>query len=411
MTSLPKCRACGHELVHTLVDLGDSPLANSYVPVDQVAQPDKLFPLHARVCGNCFLVQVDDVVPPSEIFSHYAYFSSYSSSWVDHARKYAEFATRRLELNSSSLVVEVASNDGYLLQHFVNTNIPVLGIEPAENVAAVAREKGIQTDVAFFGVETAKSILKKHGHADLTAANNVLAHVPDINDFVAGFSVLLKENGVATFEFPHLLNLLEKNQFDTIYHEHFSYLSLYAVEKCFSQNGLAVFDVETLLTHGGSLRVWAQKTGAPKPETEALKKLRQFEDAAKISNLETYQGFKTKVDKIKDDLRSFIAEAKKEGKKVAAYGAAAKGNTLLNYCNVTFEDIDFVVDANPHKQNTYLPGSQIPVKAPDTLKEERPDYLIILPWNLQDEIIEATKFIRSWNGKFVVAIPEVRILT
>lgn len=406
----PTCRACGTDLKHTLVDLGLSPLANSYVPLDHESATDKGYPLHARVCSECFLVQVDDVVPPSDIFSHYAYFSSYSSSWVEHARKYAEHATERLALTESSLVVEVASNDGYLLQHFVAKDIPVLGVEPAANVAAEAEKKGVRSLVAFFGKETAQKIVSDFGHANLTAANNVLAHVPDINDFVAGFAEVLTDDGVATFEFPHLMNLLEKTQFDTIYHEHFSYLSLYAVEKCFVANGLKVFDVEELPTHGGSLRVWAQKASAIRQETEALKNLRGKEEAAGINTLACYEGFETKVQTIRDDLLSFLQKAKAEGKTVAAYGAAAKGNTLLNYCAINSDLIDFVVDANPHKQNTLLPGSRIPVHAPKKLKETKPEYVLILPWNLQNEIMKDVDYVHQWGGQFVVAVPEVAVI-
>ncbi|WP_417813702.1 class I SAM-dependent methyltransferase [Thalassospira alkalitolerans] len=406
----PKCRACGAELNHTLVDLGDSPLANSYVTLDRKDTVDNRYPLHARVCGDCFLVQVDDVVPPSDIFSDYAYFSSYSTSWVEHARKYCEQAKHRLSLDAQSLVVEVASNDGYLLQHFVAANVPVLGVEPAANVAVEAEKKGVRSLVAFFGKDTAEKIVAQYGRADLTAANNVLAHVPDINDFVSGFATVLKDDGVSTFEFPHLLNLLEKTQFDTIYHEHFSYLSLYAVERCFEKNGLKVFDVEELPTHGGSLRVWAQKTSGTRAETAGLHAIRAKENAAGIATLACYDGFEKKVLKIRDDLIAFVNQAHADGKKVAAYGAAAKGNTLLNYCGITSDQIAFVVDANPHKQNTLLPGSHIPVKSPDALQTEKPDYVIILPWNLKDEIMAAVSHVRDWGGQFVVAVPKVQIL-
>lgn len=406
----PTCRACGTDLKHTLVDLGLSPLANSYVPLDQADQTDPSYPLHARVCSNCFLVQVDDVVPPSDIFSHYAYFSSYSSSWVEHARKYCEAAAERLDLGKDSFVVEVASNDGYLLQHFVAKSIPVLGVEPAANIAKEAEKKGVKSLVAFFGKETAEKVVAEHGHANLTAANNVLAHVPDINDFVSGFAAVLADDGVSTFEFPHLLNLLEKTQFDTIYHEHFSYLSLYAVEKCFESNGLKVFDVEELPTHGGSLRVWAQKTIGTRPETDRLAALRAKEAEAGIATLACYQGFDAKCRKIRDDLLAFLKSAKTEGKTVAGYGAAAKGNTLLNYCDIGTDLIDFVVDANPHKQNTLLPGSHIPVHAPDHLKVAKPDYVLILPWNLSTEIMKSMSHVSDWGGKFMVAIPRVEVI-
>ena len=406
----PTCRACGTDLKHTLVDLGLSALANSYVPMDRADQNDPRYPLHARVCNNCFLVQVDDVVPPSEIFSHYAYFSSYSSSWVEHARKYCEAAAERLDLGKDSFVVEVASNDGYLLQHFVAKSIPVLGVEPAANIAKEAEKKGVKSLVAFFGKETAEKVVAEHGHANLTAANNVLAHVPDINDFVSGFATVLADDGVSTFEFPHLLNLLEKTQFDTIYHEHFSYLSLYAVEKCFESNGLKVFDVEELPTHGGSLRVWAQKTIGTRPETDRLAALRAKEAEAGIATLACYQGFDAKCRKIRDDLLAFLKSAKTEGKTVAGYGAAAKGNTLLNYCDIGTDLIDFVVDANPHKQNTLLPGSHIPVHAPDHLKVAKPDYVLILPWNLSAEIMKDMAHVKDWGGQFMVAIPRVEVI-
>lgn len=406
----PTCRACGTDLKHTLVDLGLSALANSYVPLDRADQKDPRYPLHARVCGNCFLVQVDDVVPPSEIFSDYAYFSSYSSSWVEHARKYCETATERLDLGKNSFVVEVASNDGYLLQHFVAKSIPVLGVEPAANIAEEAEKKGVRSFVAFFGKETAQKVVAEHGHANLTAANNVLAHVPDINDFVSGFATVLADDGVSTFEFPHLLNLLEKTQFDTIYHEHFSYLSLYAVEKCFEQNGLKVFDVEEVPTHGGSLRVWAQKTIGTRPETDRLKALRAKETDAGIATLACYEGFDAKCRKIREDLLAFLKAAKAEGKTLAGYGAAAKGNTLLNYCDIDTDLIDFVVDANPHKQNTLLPGSHIPVHAPDHLKVAKPDYVLILPWNLSNEIMKSMSHVSDWGGQFMVAIPKVEVI-
>lgn len=406
----PTCRACGTDLTHTLVDLGLSPLANSYVPLEKAETTDPRYPLHARVCSNCFLVQVDDVVPPSDIFSDYAYFSSYSSSWVEHARKYSQKTTEKLGLDNQSFVVEVASNDGYLLQHFVEQSVPVLGIEPAANVAEEAEKKGVRSLVAFFGKETAQKVVAEYGHADLTAANNVLAHVPDINDFVSGFATLLKDQGVATFEFPHLLNLLEKTQFDTIYHEHFSYLSLYSVEKCFEANGLKVFDVEELPSHGGSLRVWAQKITATRSETLGLQHLRDKEANAGIATLACYEGFEAKVRAIRESLLTFLKKAAKDGKKVAGYGAAAKGNTLLNYCGIDTSLIDFVVDANPHKQNTLLPGSHIPVHAPDTLKTRKPDYVLILPWNLQNEIMKDVSYIKEWGGQFLVAVPKVEVV-
>lgn len=407
----PTCRACGTELTDTLVDLGDTPLANSYLPVNDRAavQAEKAWPLHARVCPNCLLVQVDDAVPASEIFSHYAYFSSYSASWVAHAKRYTEAATARLGLNRDSLVVEVASNDGYLLQHFVANDIPVLGVEPAANIAAEAEKIGVRSKVAFFGRDTAADVVRDYGKADLTAANNVLAHVPDINDFVAGFAIVLKDEGVSTFEFPHLLNLINLNQFDTIYHEHYSYLSLLSVEKIFADNGMRVFDVEELDTHGGSLRIWACKQHAGHQETEGLLAVRAKEAAAQFDVMDGYKGFTVKCETVRDDLVQFLKDCQAGGKKVVAYGAAAKGNTLLNYARVGADLIDYCVDANPHKQNTLLPGSHVPVFDPGKIAETRPDYVLILPWNLKTEISESMSHVRDWGGKFVIAVPGLEI--
>jgi len=406
----PSCRACGAALTHTLVDLGETPLANSYVRPDEVACTDAAYPLHARVCTKCFLVQVDDVVPPEAIFRDYAYFSSFSDSWVAHAKAYAQTAIDRLGLGARSLVAEVASNDGYLLQHFVARNIPVLGIDPALDAAEAARARGVRTETEFFGRETARVMHKTYGAADLIAANNVLAHVPDINDFVAGFAELLADDGVATFEFPHLLNLIKKVQFDTIYHEHFSYLSLLAVETCFQRAGLRVFDVEELPTHGGSLRVWACLGSATHEDAPGLAAMRRKEQAFGMASLDSYEGFTSKVEAIRTSLLSFLQEAKADNKSVVAYGAAAKGNTLLNYCGVTADDILFAVDANPAKQGTLLPGSHIPVQSPQEIRSTSPDYLLILPWNLVDEIRAQTAYISDWNGRHVVAIPELKIL-
>jgi len=403
------CRLCAQPLEQTLVDLGETARANSYVDVENSDHADPTYPLHVRVCGACFLVQIEDTAAPHEIFSDYAYFSSYSTTWVEHAKIYATQAQEKLGLNENSLVVEVASNDGYLLQHFVADNIPVLGVEPAANIAIVAEEKGIRTRVEFFGQTTAQDIVSSIGKADLTAANNVLAHVPDINDFMLGFATILKDEGVSTFEFPHLLNLMDRTQFDTIYHEHFSYLSLLAVEHCLSRHQMRAFDVEQLSTHGGSLRVWCCREHGSHQETEALQRLRQLEWDRGLNQLSAYHGFTAKVETVRENFLNFLSTAKAEGKSVAAYGAAAKGNTLLNYCGVTAESIDFVADANPHKQNKLLPGSHIPIYSPDYIKQAKPDYLIILPWNLKDEISTLAAYIREWNGKFVVAVPEMII--
>lgn len=410
MTETPRCRSCDTELTISLVDLGSTPLANSYVDPAQASRPDPAYPLHVRVCPHCFLAQVEDAVPPDAIFSDYAYFSSYSSSWVAHAKAYCESATKRFGLTQDSFVVEVASNDGYLLQHFVAAGVPVLGVEPAANVAAVARKAGVPTEIAFFGKATAEALVATHGKADLTAANNVLAHVPDINDFVAGFAAILKPKGVASFEFPHLLRLMNECQFDTVYHEHFSYLSLLAVERIFAGQGLRVFDVEELPTHGGSLRVWACLADAPYDEQPGLVHVRRLEAAAHLDRRATYDGFQPKVERIRSELIAFLDWAKGRGATVAAYGAAAKGNTLLNFCGVTVDKVAFVVDANPHKQGRLLPGSRIPILPPDALKERKPDYVLILPWNLTAEITQGASYIRAWGGRFLRAIPKLEIM-
>lgn len=406
----PECRFCGAPLRHDFVDLGKTPLANSYLTKEQVAQGlDASFPLHARVCEACFLVQVDAPVSPQAIFSDYAYFSSYSDSWVAHARRYAETMIGRFGLGPQSLVVEVASNDGYLLQHFVARGAPVLGVEPAANVAEVARAKGVATEVAFFGRETARALAARGYAADLTAANNVLAHVPDIGDFVAGFAEILKPEGVSTFEFPHLLNLIRELQFDTIYHEHFSYLSLVAVERVLESCGLRAFDVERLPTHGGSLRLFVCRKDARHAATPRLDEARADERAAGLDRIEGYAGFAEKVDGVKAGFLAFLARAKAEGKTVAAYGAAAKGNTFLNVCGVTAKDIVCVYDRSAAKQGRFLPGSHIPVQAPETIGRTKPDYLLILPWNLREEIVGQMAEIRDWGGRFVTAVPEIRV--
>ncbi len=367
------CRFCNAALTQSFIDLGSTPLANSYVAPDRLAKPDASYPLHARVCGACFLVQVDAAVPAEEIFSDYAYFSSYAASWVEHARIYAMAMIERFALNTSSKVVEIASNDGYLLRHFVAAGMKVLGVDPAANVAKAAKELGVATEVAFFGKNTAAR-LKALGHdADLMVANNVLAHVPDINDFVAGFAVLLKPGGVWTIEFPHLMRLIQENQFDTIYHEHYSYYSLGTVERILAAHQLRAFDVETLPTHGGSLRVYACHASAEHETSENLMDVRMREQDAGMDVLETYLGFGARAGKVKQALLDFLNDAKRRGKKVAAYGAAAKGNTLLNYCGVTADLIEFVVDSNPHKQGRYLPGSRIPIQAPDAIFSAKPD--------------------------------------
>jgi hypothetical protein len=408
----PPCRFCGAPLTHTFLNLGRQPVANANLTREQLeAGTEQAWPLHTRVCAECFLVQADDSVPPEAIFdADYAYFSSFSPSWVAHAKRYAEAMTERFGLGPESLVVEVASNDGYLLQHFLAMDVPVLGVEPTANTAEAARAKGVRTEVTFFNAETAPQLAARYGRADLMAANNVLAHVPRIGEFVAGFRHMLKDEGVLTFEFPHLLNLIELVQFDTIYHEHYSYLSLLAVEQVLRANGLRPFDVELLPTHGGSLRLFVCHLGSGHDETDALRALREREHAAGLDRIETYGGFTPRVEAVRDSFRAFLAQAKAEGKRIAAYGAAAKGNTFLNYCGTTADDIVAAFDANPAKQNRFLPGSHVPVYGPEAVREVRPDYVLILPWNLKDEIIGQLGYIREWGGRFVVASPETRVL-
>ena len=410
-TSSPRCQFCGAPLSLSLVDLGVTPLANSYLPAEHLARPEPQFPLHARVCGDCRLVQVEAAATPSEIFGHYAYFSSYATSWVEHARRFTEMARARWGLGAASKVVEVASNDGYLLRHFVAAGVPVLGVEPAANVAESARAIGVETDVAFFGRETAQR-LKATGHAaDLLVGNNVFAHVPDLNDFVAGLACLLKAEGVVSLEFPHLLKLIEQVQFDTIYHEHFSYLSLLTTERILAAHGLRVFDVAELPTHGGSLRIMACHAAATRhAEGPGLAKVRRDEIAAGLDRDDGYRGFAPKVEAVRDGLLAFLRQARAEGRTVAAYGAAAKGNTLLNYCGVGADLIACVVDRNPHKQGCFMPGSRIPIHAPEKLAELRPDYVLILPWNLKDEITAQMAEVRGWGGRFVIAVPGLTIL-
>ena len=411
MSSAPLCRFCRAPLTHTVVDLGLQPLSNAYLTEAQFeAGTEKVYPLHARVCDQCFLVQADDAVPADEIFdADYAYFSSYSTSWLEHCRDYAEKAIRRFRLGPDSLVVEVASNDGYLLQYFHQAGVPVLGIEPTANTAEVARAKGVPTEVVFFGEATGKDLQARGVQADLMHGANVFAHVPDIGDFAAGFQYVLKPEGTLTFEFPHLLQLMEKVQFDTIYHEHFSYLSLVAVDRVLAANGLKAYDVEELWTHGGSLRLYCCRAEAPFAETQALKAVRAAEHAAGLDDIATFAGFTARVEAVRSGFLAYMAEAKRLGRKVAAYGAAAKGNTFLNYCGVTPDDIVAVFDRNPHKQGKRLPGSHIPVLPPGAISSIRPDDMLILPWNLKAEIMEQLAYIREWGGRFVTATPDVEI--
>jgi SAM-dependent methyltransferase len=385
-----------------------SPLANSLLTAEQASAMEPFYPLHARVCAKCFLVQLEEFESPVNIFSDYLYFSSYSDAWLAHCARYAEKMIETLRLGAQSKVVEIASNDGYLLQFFAKHGVPVLGIEPAGNVARVAIEKGIPTEVAFFGSQTASRL--RNGHAaDLIAANNVLAHVPDINDFVSGFKILLKTRGTITVEFPHLLHLIAEGQFDTIYHEHYSYLSLLSVEAVFKRHGLSLYDVEELPTHGGSLRLFAGHSDEGRAERPGLQAVREKERAAGLDRLATYTRFAESVVARKSDVLAFFIEQQRAGKSVVGYGAAAKGNTLLNYCGVGPEFLRYVVDRSPHKQGRLLPGSRIPVLAPSAVFETRPDYLFILPWNLREEIAAQMGGIREWGGKFVTSIPRLEI--
>jgi hypothetical protein len=404
------CRFCASPLARTFVDLGSSPLCQRHIEPEQWNAMEPFYPLHAYVCDECFLVQLDEYVSPSEIFKDYAYFSSFSSSWLAHAKAYAAQMKRQLRLGPASKVVEIASNDGYLLQYFIDEGVPVLGIEPAANVAQTAIGKGIPTVTRFFGAETAQDVLAQHGPADLLLGNNVLAHVPKLNDFVAGMKILLAERGVITMEFPHLMQLIRHNQFDTIYHEHFSYLSLITVERVFAHHGITIFDVEELPTHGGSLRIYGRHAeDASKPVAAAVSDLKARERAFGLSRVETYAAFRDRVEKTKRSLLAFLIEAKNAGKTVVGYGAPGKGNTLLNYCGIRTDFLDYTVDLSPHKQGRFLPGSRIPILHPDTIAETRPDYVLILPWNLKDEIMRQMAHVRSWGGRFVVPIPEVQV--
>jgi len=405
-----RCRFCEAPLRHTFVDLGMSPLAESWIKPSQLNRMEPFYPLHVYVCEHCFLVQLEEFESPHHIFSDYAYFSSYSESWLQHAKAYVEMAVRRFQLSPSSQVVELASNDGYLLRNFVDKNIPALGVEPAANVAKVAVEKGIPTVVRFFGEETARELVAAGTRADLLLGNNVLAHVPGLNDFVGGMKILLAPQGTITMEFPHLLELIDNNQFDTIYHEHFSYLSFSTVEKVFSAHGLTLYDVEQLPTHGGSLRIYARHTeDSSKPISGAAIALRAREKAAGFDRLETYLSFGERAKETKRKLLDFLIQAKREGKSIAAYGAAAKGVTLLNYCGVRSDFIDYAVDLSPYKQGHAMPGIHIPIFHPNKIKETQPDYVLILPWNLKDEVMRQIAYIGEWGGRFVVPIPEVTV--
>lgn len=404
------CRACGAPLTRTFVDLGMSPLANSYIPMDRADEAEKFYPLHAKICEVCFLVQLESFEAPSHIFSDsYAYFSSFSDTWLQHARAYADDMVARFGLGADAHITEVASNDGYLLRWFLERGLRVTGIEPAANCAAAAEALGVTTEVLFFTTGTARDIAGRRGQADLIAANNVLAHVPDIQDFVGGFREMLKPEGVATFEFPHLLNLIALNQFDTIYHEHFSYLALHSVRRVLESQGLRVFDVQELPTHGGSLRVFACHREASYAETEAVAALLGREVAAGLTDLAIYDAYTARVVEVKEKTWEFLIGARRGGKLVCGYGAPAKGNTFLNYCGIGRDHLAFTVDRNPAKQNTLLPGTRIPVLPVQEISRRRPDYVLILPWNLTTEVSQSIANIRDWGGRFVIAIPNLEI--
>jgi SAM-dependent methyltransferase len=410
----PRCRFCAAPLHSTFVDLGMSPLCESYVPAERLGAMEPFYPLHVRVCDQCLLVQLEEVVAPDEIFTEYAYFSSYSDSWVAHAGEYVNSAVERFGLDGDSLVMELASNDGYLLQHVIERGIPALGVEPAANVAQAARERGIDTVVAFFGRELAARLVAEGRRADLLVANNVLAHVPDLNDFVAGMQRVLAPAGVITIEFPHLARLVGGNQFDTIYHEHFSYFSFLTAQAVLAAHGLEVFDVEELATHGGSLRVYAQlarrRPGVGQPLSPRVAKLAEQERALGFDRLEGYGAFAPRVEETKWRLLEFLMECRRHGKSVAGYGAPGKGNTLLNYCGIRTDLLEFTVDRNPYKQGQFLPGTHIPIRPPEALEHARPDVILILPWNLKDEIGSQLSYTREWDARLVVPIPEVEVL-
>ncbi len=405
-----KCRFCHHKLTHEFIDLVNAPPSNSFLTKKQLSEPEIFYPLKLMLCEECWLVQVDEYKKSEEIFNqNYAYFSSYSTSWLEHAKRYVEMIIDRFGFDENSQVIEIASNDGYLLQYFQLKQIPVLGIEPATNVAMSAQEKGIETIEAFFGANLANRLVSQDKMADLIIGNNVFAHVPDVNDFAAGLKIALKDNGVITLEFPHLMQLIEQNLFDTIYHEHFSYFSFSIAKLIFEKHGLELFDVEQISTHGGSLRIYGKhKDDASKNISPNVTALLHEEKVKGMQTTEYYDGFQNKADIVKYDLIDFLIKQKKNGKKVAAYGAAAKGNTLLNYCGSKKDLIEFVVDASPHKQGMFLPGSHIPVVTEKEIKKTKPDFVIILPWNIKNEIIEQLSYIQEWGGKFVVPIPEIR---
>jgi predicted TPR repeat methyltransferase len=405
------CRFCGAVLRHTFVDLGMSPLCESFLTRDEINRMEPFYPLHAYVCGECFLVQVEEYVAPEQIFDEYAYFSSYSTAWLEHARSYVDMITSRLGLGSEHFVVELGSNDGYLLENFLSKGVTVLGVEPARNVAAAAVAKGVPTTTRLFGLKLAGDLVAEHGQADLIIGNNVLAQVTDLNGFVAGLGVLLKSRGVVTMEFPHLLRLMEDNQFDTIYHEHFSYFSVLTIEQIFARHGLTIFDVEELWTHGGSLRIYARHSAeGGRPVEPRVANLLAREKIAGLGRLETYAAFAEQVQETKRRLLEFLIAARREGKRIVGYGAPGKGNTLLNYCGIRNDFLEYTVDRNPYKHGRFLPGTHIPIFGPEKIKETKPDYVLILPWNLKDEIMAQMAEIRAWGGRFVIPIPRLEVM-
>jgi len=407
-----KCRFCDKSLTHVFVDLGLSPLSNAFLKEEELNDTEPYFPLCVYICDKCFLVQLPEFENPQNIFGNYAYFSSYSETWLNHAKEYVNLMIDRFGFNEKNHVIEIASNDGYLLQFFKKRNIPILGIEPAANVAKVAEKKGIPTISKFFSEKMAHELIEDGKQADLIVGNNVLAHVPNLNDFVEGLKILLKSTGIITLEFPHLLRLIQEIQFDTIYHEHFSYFSLHTVKEIFSFHGLTIFDVEEIPTHGGSLRIYVKHDkNKDIAENKSVNNLVKKEIQFGLENISTYKDFAKKVKSLKQQLREFFVSAKNDGKRIVCYGAAAKGNTLLNYCDIGHDFIDYTVDKSPHKQGLYLPGTHIPIKPPENVRNTKPHYLVILTWNLKDEIMQQMNYIREWGGKFMIPIPEVKILS
>jgi len=403
------CRFCKAKLSTTFINLGKSPLANSFLSYDDLSQKEIFYPLHAFVCDECFLVQLNEIINPEFIFTNYLYFSSYSDIWLKHAEQYVKKMVSKFDIDKNSQVVEIGSNDGYLLQYFIKKNISVVGIEPAKNIAKIAIKKGIPTKIKFFSKKTAKTLLRSGVSTDLLIGNNVLAQVPNLHDFIEGMKILLKSTGIITLEFPHLLQLIKHNQFDTIYHEHYSYFSLLTLEKVFSSHGLTIFDVEEIPMQGGSLRIFAKHSENDNhPINEKVYALLEKEKQFELNDISTYMNFSRKIKALENSIRDFFITAKKSNKKIVCYGAAAKGNTLLNYCGIGTDLVDYVVDKNPHKQGLFLPGTHIHINSPEKIQETKPDYLVILPWNLKNEIIQQSSYIRDWGGKFVIIIPKVK---